>query len=307
MTLYREALELDLGFDLAGLLRTFADHENEHVERLRALGAGSAEPLRFAYGLETRDECCSSRPRSRTPWWGRTSAPSRPRLRRRSVRCWPASCHTRGPAGVDAADARRRDRSAGRLRRGAQPDRAARPRPTLHRHMKASDRGVVALFSATMLTSAILLFSVQPMVARFVLPTFGSAPQVWAVALVFFQAVLLLGYLYAHLSSSRLGVRRALTLHAVLLVAPILTLPLGRPGRERRHGGRQPGLGAARAADGVGRAAVLRRLLDRAAAAALARPHRPSGRQGPVLPLPGEQLRAACSGSSPTRCCSSRG
>ena len=92
-----------------------------------------------------------------------------------------------------------------------------------------ADRGVVALFSATMLTSAILLFSVQPMVARFVLPTFGSAPQVWAVALVFFQAVLLLGYLYAHLSSSRLGVRRALTLHAVLLVAPILTLPLGVP------------------------------------------------------------------------------
>ena len=90
-------------------------------------------------------------------------------------------------------------------------------------------RGVVALFSATMLTSAILLFSVQPMVARFVLPTFGSAPQVWAVALVFFQAVLLLGYLYAHLSSSRLGVHRALTLHAVLLVAPVLTLPLGVP------------------------------------------------------------------------------
>ena len=56
VTLYREALELDLGFDLAGLLRTFADHEHEHVERLRALGGGSAEPLRFAYGLETRDE-----------------------------------------------------------------------------------------------------------------------------------------------------------------------------------------------------------------------------------------------------------
>ncbi|WP_270006869.1 spermidine synthase [Solirubrobacter deserti] len=91
------------------------------------------------------------------------------------------------------------------------------------------DRRVVALFSATMLTSAILLFAVQPMVARFVLPTFGSAPQVWAVALVFFQAVLLLGYLYAHVSSSRLGVRRALTLHGVLLVLPVLVLPLGVP------------------------------------------------------------------------------
>ena len=95
--------------------------------------------------------------------------------------------------------------------------------------MTGADRRVVALFSATMLTSAILLFAVQPMVARFVLPTFGSAPQVWAVALVFFQAVLLLGYLYAHVSASRLGLRRALALHAVLLVAPALTLPLAVP------------------------------------------------------------------------------
>jgi hypothetical protein len=93
----------------------------------------------------------------------------------------------------------------------------------------ARTSGVVALFSLTMLVSAVLLFAVQPMVARFVLPTFGSAPSVWAVALVFFQAVLLLGYLYAHLSSSRLGPRRALSLHAVLLVVPALVLPLGVP------------------------------------------------------------------------------
>ena len=92
-----------------------------------------------------------------------------------------------------------------------------------------SDRGVVALFSLTMLVSAVLLFAVQPMVARFVLPTFGSAPAVWAVALVFFQAVLLLGYLYAHVSSSRLGAHRALALHGVLLLLPAIVLPLGVP------------------------------------------------------------------------------
>ena len=92
-----------------------------------------------------------------------------------------------------------------------------------------SDRGVVALFSLTMLVSAMLLFAVQPMVARFVLPAFGSAPSVWAVALVFFQAVLLLGYLYAHVSSSRLGPHRALGLHAVLLLLPAIVLPLGVP------------------------------------------------------------------------------
>lgn len=95
--------------------------------------------------------------------------------------------------------------------------------------MSRGDRRAVALFSATMLLSAILLFAVQPMVARFVLPTFGSAPQVWAVALVFFQTVLLLGYLYAHLSSSRLDLRRALGVHGVLLFLPALTLPLAVP------------------------------------------------------------------------------
>ena len=87
----------------------------------------------------------------------------------------------------------------------------------------------MALFSLTMLVSAVLLFAVQPMVARFVLPTFGSTPAVWAVALVFFQAVLLLGYLYAHVSSSRLGPHRALALHAVLLLLPAVVLPLGVP------------------------------------------------------------------------------
>ena len=87
----------------------------------------------------------------------------------------------------------------------------------------------MALFSLTMLVSAVLLFAVQPMVARFVLPTFGSTPAVWAVALVFFQAVLLLGYLYAHVSSTRLGPHRALALHAVLLLLPAVVLPLGVP------------------------------------------------------------------------------
>ena len=60
---------------------------------------------------------------------------------------------------------------------------------------------------------------------------------------------------------------------------------------DRRRLDREPGVGAARPAHGVDRPAVLRRLLDRPAAAALARAHRPSGRARPVLPVPGEQLR----------------
>jgi SAM-dependent methyltransferase len=58
---------------------------------------------------------------------------------------------------------------------------------------------VTRLFAATLFVSAVLLFSVQPMVGRMVLPTLGGAPAVWNTCLVFFQAALLAGYLYAHL------------------------------------------------------------------------------------------------------------
>ena len=54
-TLYAEALKLEMGFDLAGLVRTFAEQEEEHVRRLRALG-GREGDMRFSFALETRDE-----------------------------------------------------------------------------------------------------------------------------------------------------------------------------------------------------------------------------------------------------------
>lgn len=55
-TLYREALELDLGFDLAGLVRAFSRQEDEHVRRIRELRPGWPEAMRFSFALETRDE-----------------------------------------------------------------------------------------------------------------------------------------------------------------------------------------------------------------------------------------------------------
>jgi predicted methyltransferase len=73
--------------------------------------------------------------------------------------------------------------------------------------------------------SAFLLFTLEPIVGRLVLPVFGGAAGVWATVLAFFQAVLLLGYLYAHLSATRLGVRAGIALHLVLaLVAVVATL-----------------------------------------------------------------------------------
>ncbi|HXV03944.1 MAG TPA: hypothetical protein VFP24_10260, partial [Gaiellaceae bacterium] len=64
------------------------------------------------------------------------------------------------------------------------------------------------LFAATIFLAAGLVFLVQPLVAKMLLPVFGGTPAVWAVSLVFFQAVLLAGYCWAHLSLRLLPLRR---------------------------------------------------------------------------------------------------
>lgn len=97
----------------------------------------------------------------------------------------------------------------------------------------ARERGrgsaVVVLFSATLFLSAGLTFVVQPMFAKFVLPLFGSTPAVWNTSMLFFQTTLLAGYLYAHESTRRLGVRRQSVVHVAVLLLALLVLPLGVP------------------------------------------------------------------------------
>jgi hypothetical protein len=85
---------------------------------------------------------------------------------------------------------------------------------------------LVALFSATLFVSAFLMFLVEPMMARMVLPLLGGAPAVWNTCLVFFQALLLAGYAYAHGATCWLGLRRHIVVHSVLLLAPLLVLPI---------------------------------------------------------------------------------
>jgi hypothetical protein len=82
-----------------------------------------------------------------------------------------------------------------------------------------------SLFAATIFLSAFLLFQVQPIVARQLLPWFGGAPAVWAACLLFFQAALLAGYGYAHWLGSRGG--RWNLLHAGVLAVSLAFLPLG--------------------------------------------------------------------------------
>jgi hypothetical protein len=93
----------------------------------------------------------------------------------------------------------------------------------------SGERMQAALFTITIFVSATLLFLVQPLFARMVLPLLGGSPAVWNTALVFYQAALLGGYGYAHLTTQWLGARRQAGLHLALLALPLLTLPLAVP------------------------------------------------------------------------------
>ena len=82
------------------------------------------------------------------------------------------------------------------------------------------------LFTAATFIAAGLVFMVQPMVAKALLPTFGGAPQVWTAAMLFFQGALLAGYGYAHLSLRRLGPRKQAAVHTVVMLLPLAVLPI---------------------------------------------------------------------------------
>ncbi len=81
-------------------------------------------------------------------------------------------------------------------------------------------------YAVTIFTGAFLLFSVQPLIGRFILPWFGGAPGVWATCLLFFQTVLLAGYAYAHLSARRLRWRAQAVVHLVLVALALALLPI---------------------------------------------------------------------------------
>ena len=84
------------------------------------------------------------------------------------------------------------------------------------------------MFGATAFFGAGMLFLVQPMIARLLLPSYGGAATVWSTSSLFFQVVLLLGYVYTD-RSSRLGPRRQRMVHCVVLLLPLLVLPLVLP------------------------------------------------------------------------------
>ena len=97
------------------------------------------------------------------------------------------------------------------------------------------NRSLVLLYSFTVGLSAFLLFLIEPLFAKMILPWFGGSAAVWTVCLVFFQSALLLGYLYADVCTRRLRPRQQILLHIALLAVSLLLLPIApnsfwRPG-----------------------------------------------------------------------------
>ncbi len=90
--------------------------------------------------------------------------------------------------------------------------------------------GVAVLFTATAFFGAALLFMIQPMAAKLLLPSYGGSATVWSTSSLFFQLLLLLGYGYSHVTTRRLGARRQPLVHVAVLLVPLLTLPLALPG-----------------------------------------------------------------------------
>jgi hypothetical protein len=88
---------------------------------------------------------------------------------------------------------------------------------------------VLAAYTATTFLSALLLFSVQPMFAKMVLPVLGGSPSVWAVAIFFFQAALLIGYCYAHLLIAKASPLFTGIIHLAVCSVAFLALPIGLP------------------------------------------------------------------------------
>jgi len=102
-------------------------------------------------------------------------------------------------------------------------DIAASAAPGVRRPVRAVPTG---LFVVTVFVSAALVFTVEPMIARLVLPLLGGSAAVWNTSLAFFQAALLVGYVYAHLLQRLRGVGLQIVVHLAVLALAALTLPL---------------------------------------------------------------------------------
>src|SRR5204863_9893029 len=96
------------------------------------------------------------------------------------------------------------------------------------------------IHAATIFLSSFLLFMVQPLIARLILPWFGGTAAVWTTCMLFFQTLLLAGYAYAHATNAMLKPRAQAILHTALLAAALATLPIAPPENWKPLGTEEP-------------------------------------------------------------------
>ncbi len=111
------------------------------------------------------------------------------------------------------------------------------------RDARTVPRSTIVLYASTIFLGAFLLFLVQPVLARYILPWFGGGPMVWTTCMLFFQILLLGGYLYAHLLSSYLSTRQQATVHLTLLAVSLAFLPITPSDALKPTGSQNPVLG----------------------------------------------------------------
>lgn len=113
----------------------------------------------------------------------------------------------------------------------AAPSQArARPTPEPRRAPPRDRAWVAVLFTVTAFVGAGLLFTIQPLVARLLLPAYGGSATVWSTCSLFFQTLLIVGYVYSHVTTTRISRRRQAWLHVAVLALPFLVLPVALPG-----------------------------------------------------------------------------
>jgi hypothetical protein len=100
----------------------------------------------------------------------------------------------------------------------------------------------MAAYALTIFTGAFLLFQVQPLIGKYILPWFGGGPGVWTTCMLFFQMLLLGGYAYAHFTSRWLKPRTQAVVHLVLLAAALALLPITPNDAWKPSGGGDPTL-----------------------------------------------------------------
>jgi hypothetical protein len=100
----------------------------------------------------------------------------------------------------------------------------------------------MAAYALTIFTGAFLLFQVQPLIGKYILPWFGGGPGVWTTCMLFFQMLLLGGYAYAHFTSKWLKPRTQAIVHLVLLAAALALLPITPSDSWKPQGGGNPTL-----------------------------------------------------------------